>query len=84
MSILQVDAACICCYNLSLRSIYGNQQWCVSGNTTCKWQCLAPTEDKIDNMKDRLYEEIEHVFDKFSKYPMKILLGDFNAKAGRE
>jgi exonuclease III len=44
----------------------------------------APTEDKIDDLKDRFYEELEHVFDKFPKYPMKILLGDFNAKVGRE
>jgi hypothetical protein len=35
-------------------------------------------------MKDRFYEEQEHVFDKFLKYYMKILLGDFNAKVGRE
>ncbi|PNF20337.1 hypothetical protein B7P43_G13213 [Cryptotermes secundus] len=44
----------------------------------------APTEDKIDDIKDRFYEELEHVFDKFPKYPMKILLGDFNAKVTRE
>jgi endonuclease/exonuclease/phosphatase family metal-dependent hydrolase len=29
-------------------------------------------------------EELEQVFDKFPKYHMKILLGDFNAKIGRE
>jgi hypothetical protein len=34
----------------------------------------APTHDKIDDMKDRLYEELEHVYDKFHKYHMKILL----------
>jgi hypothetical protein len=39
----------------------------------------APAEDKIDDM-DRFYKELEHVFDKFPKYHMKILLGDFNAK----
>ncbi|PNF41471.1 hypothetical protein B7P43_G13302 [Cryptotermes secundus] len=44
----------------------------------------APTEGKIDDTKDRFYEELEHVFDKFPKYPTKILLGDFNAKVGRE
>jgi hypothetical protein len=44
----------------------------------------APTEDKIDDMKDRFYEELEQVFDKFPKYHMKILLGDFNAKVGKE
>jgi hypothetical protein len=35
-------------------------------------------------MKDSLYEEIERVFDKLPKYHIKILLGDFNAKVGRE
>jgi hypothetical protein len=44
----------------------------------------APTEEKIDYIKDRFYEELEQVFDKFRKYPMKILLGDFNAKVGSE
>jgi len=31
-----------------------------------------------------LYEELEQVFNNFPKYHMKILLGDFNAKLGRE
>ncbi|PNF21381.1 hypothetical protein B7P43_G15471 [Cryptotermes secundus] len=44
----------------------------------------AITEDKIDGIDDRFYGELEYVFDKFPKYPMKILLGDFNAKVGRE
>jgi hypothetical protein len=44
----------------------------------------APTEDKTDYVKDCFYEELQHVFDKFTKYHMKILLGDFNAKVGRE
>jgi exonuclease III len=44
----------------------------------------SPTEDKIYDIKDRFYEELEQVFDKFCKQPMKILLGDFNAKVGRE
>jgi hypothetical protein len=44
----------------------------------------APTEDKIDDIKDRFYEKLEHVFDKFPRYHMKIFLGDFNAKVGRE
>jgi hypothetical protein len=35
-------------------------------------------------VKDSFYEELEHVFDKFPKYYMKILLGDFNAKIDRE
>jgi hypothetical protein len=44
----------------------------------------APTEDKDDYSKDGFYEELKGVFDHFPKYHMKILLGDFNAKVGRE
>jgi hypothetical protein len=44
----------------------------------------ALTEDKSNDVKDSFYEELEGVFDKFSKYHMKILLGDFNAKVGRK
>jgi exonuclease III len=44
----------------------------------------APREDKSDHMKDRFYEELEQVFDKFPKNYKKILLGDFNVKGGRE
>jgi hypothetical protein len=44
----------------------------------------APTEDKTDDVKGSLYEELECVFDKFPNYRLKILLGDFNAKVVRE
>jgi hypothetical protein len=44
----------------------------------------APNEDKDDDMKDSFYEELEQVFDQFPRYHMKNLLGDFNAKVGRE
>jgi hypothetical protein len=44
----------------------------------------ASTEDKIDNVEDSFYEELECVFDKFPKYHKEILLGDFDAKVGRE
>jgi hypothetical protein len=44
----------------------------------------APTEDKVDVMKERFYEELGQVFDQFPRYQMKIFLGDFNAKAERE
>jgi hypothetical protein len=43
----------------------------------------VPPEDNTDDV-DSLYEELDHVFDKFSKYKRTILLGDFNAKVGRE
>jgi hypothetical protein len=35
-------------------------------------------------VKDGFYEELERIFDKCPKYHMKILLGDLNAKVGRE
>jgi hypothetical protein len=44
----------------------------------------APTEDKIDDIKDRFCEELEQVFDKFPRCHMNILLGEINAKVGRE
>jgi len=44
----------------------------------------APSEEKSDEAKDSFYEELEQVFDQFPKYHMKMLLGYFNAKVGRE
>jgi hypothetical protein len=44
----------------------------------------APCEDKGDDVKDSFYEELGCVFDQFPRYDMNILLGDFNAKVGRE
>ena len=41
-------------------------------------------EEKTDVSKYSIYEKLERVFDHFSKYNMKILLGDFNAQLGRE
>jgi hypothetical protein len=42
----------------------------------------APTEDKIVNIKDCFYEELEPVFHKFPKYHKNLL--DFISKVGRE
>jgi hypothetical protein len=44
----------------------------------------VPAEGKTDDVKGSLYEELDCVFDKFPKYHTKMLLGDFNAKVGRE
>jgi hypothetical protein len=43
----------------------------------------APTEDK-DDIKDSFCEELGQVFDQFPRYHMKILLGYFSTKVGRE
>jgi len=44
----------------------------------------APSEEKSDESKISFYEELEQVFDHFPKHQMKMLLGDLNAKVGRE
>jgi hypothetical protein len=44
----------------------------------------APTEDKTDDVKDSFDKEFECVFKKSHKYYMKILLGDFSVKVGKE
>jgi hypothetical protein len=44
----------------------------------------SPTENKLDDVKVNVYEELELVFDKFLKYYIKISLGDFIAKVGEE
>jgi len=44
----------------------------------------APIGEQSDESKDSFYGELEQVFDHFPKYRMKMLLGDFNAKVGRE
>jgi hypothetical protein len=42
------------------------------------------TKDKTGNVKHRFYEKLEQEYDKFSKYHMNTLLGDFNDKVGRK
>jgi hypothetical protein len=44
----------------------------------------APCEDKSDDVKNSFCEELGHVFDQIPRDYMTILLGDFNAKVGRE
>jgi hypothetical protein len=44
----------------------------------------APSQEKSDGSKDSSSEELEQVFDHFPKCHMKSLLGDVNAKLGRE
>ena len=44
----------------------------------------APSGKKSDEAKDSFYEELEQVFEQFLNYRMKMLLGDFNVKVGRE
>ena len=44
----------------------------------------APTEDTDENIKETFYETLERVFDEAPRHDTKIVLGDFNAKIGKE
>lgn len=44
----------------------------------------APTEDSDEVDKDSFYDLIAAEYDKLPKYDTVILLGDFNAKVGKE
>ena len=44
----------------------------------------APTEDKEDEEKDAFYTLLEEQFDRAPRHDVKIVLGDLNAKVGRE
>jgi hypothetical protein len=44
----------------------------------------ALCEHKSDDVKGSFYKEIGRVFDLFHSHDMNILLGDSNAKVGRE
>jgi hypothetical protein len=42
----------------------------------------TPSEEKSDDSKDSLYEELQQVFDHFRRFRVKILLGNLNEKWG--
>jgi hypothetical protein len=44
----------------------------------------APKEDRIADVKDSFYEVLESMFDTFPECHMDILLGDSDAKVGKE
>ncbi|XP_035787837.1 uncharacterized protein LOC118464508 [Anopheles albimanus] len=44
----------------------------------------APTEDKTEEEKDLYYGRLLRAIDQCPKYDVKIILGDFNAKIGRD
>ncbi|XP_008179458.1 craniofacial development protein 2-like [Acyrthosiphon pisum] len=46
--------------------------------------CYGPTEEKEDKKKDKFYEELAEVYDRLPRHSIKIFLGNFNAKIGRE
>ncbi|KAL4143877.1 hypothetical protein QTP88_006132 [Uroleucon formosanum] len=46
--------------------------------------CHAPTENKEDQSKEEFYNQIERVYDSILHRTRKIIIGDLNAKIGKE
>jgi endonuclease/exonuclease/phosphatase family metal-dependent hydrolase len=44
----------------------------------------APTEEGEEEMKDRFYQKLVDVYDRAAGHDVKILVGDMNAKVGKE
>lgn len=44
----------------------------------------APTEEKEDEEKDEFYEELDHLWVRCPRHDVQIIMGDFNAKVGKE
>ena len=44
----------------------------------------TPTEDKDDAVKENFYEILEMLYERCPQHNVKIVLGDFNAKVGKE
>jgi endonuclease/exonuclease/phosphatase family metal-dependent hydrolase len=44
----------------------------------------APTNEKDDQEKESFYEDLEEVYNRIPRYDMVIIMGDFNAKIGKQ
>ena len=44
----------------------------------------APTEDKEDEIKEQFYDELQRTQDRVPKHDVIIIMGDMNAKIGKE
>ena len=57
---------------------------------SCKWfkmpivVAYAPTEESEEDQKDEFYETLQTVIEKIPRHDIVIILGDMNAKVGRE
>ena len=47
-------------------------------------QCYAPTNDASDDDIDAFYEQLQHEVDQMPHHDIKIIMGDLNAKVGKD
>jgi hypothetical protein len=45
---------------------------------------MPPTDNKSDDRKPGIYEQMEYIFDQFPTQDINTLFGEFNANVGRE
>jgi hypothetical protein len=51
----------------------------------CRFICAhAPTEENSEGENDQFYEQLERMYRQCLSYDIKIILGDMNAKVGKE
>ena len=48
------------------------------------YKAYAPAEDAMDGVKDDFYQQLSGTFDELPSHDIKFLLGDFNARVGRD
>ncbi|XP_055388330.1 uncharacterized protein LOC129616782 [Condylostylus longicornis] len=53
-------------------------------NNICLISAYAPTEEASETIKEVFYDELSLVCERVSKYDTIIIMGDFNAKIGKE
>ena len=69
--------------------------WCISERVMvvrlkgrsfdiCLIQCYAPTADNTDDEVDKFYDQLYRAIKKCRSQDIRIAMGDFNAKVGRE
>jgi hypothetical protein len=44
----------------------------------------GPTEEKVEDIQDDFYQTLEHIYKALPQNDIKLIVGDFNAKIGRE
>ena len=71
----------ICLFFIAHRRLKKKQP---SYNNTTLVNIYTPTRDKADSQKETFYEQLQLVIDQIPKIDTTVVLGDANAKLGKE